>query len=48
MDNDQNNRIRELTELIATERDQETFAKLVAELNQILDEHNAGQPRSNR
>ena len=37
LDAEENNRLKELTDLIATEQDAYEFVKLVAELNQLLD-----------
>jgi hypothetical protein len=34
---EENNRLKELTDLIATEQGADEFVKLVAELNQLLD-----------
>lgn len=39
-----NKRLRELMDLIATAQDDEMFSKLVAELNQILDEQKSRKP----
>jgi hypothetical protein len=39
-----NKRLRELMDLIATAQDDEVFSKLVAELNQILDEQKSRKP----
>jgi hypothetical protein len=41
-----NTRIRELTELIAQERDAEKFRELVAELNKLLDGAEAQKPNA--